>query len=104
LDVTVNTAVLGPGEDGSKVARSPQLWPLVTSLPAAQSVAAPARRLNSDAPSPPSAMAVRVTGWVPPLVTVDVRVAVGPSATFYAANVSATGVRESSVWVPVPVS
>jgi len=49
-------------------------------------------------------MAVRVTGWVPPLVTVDVRVAVGPSATFCAANVSATGVRESSVWVPVPVS
>jgi len=47
---------------------------------------------------------VSVTGSVPLLVTVEVCAVVAPSSMSWFPNGSVAGARDSSVWVPVPVS
>ena len=61
-------------------------------------------RANWLGSPPASVIAVSVTGSVPLLVIVEVWLAVGPSSMSRSPNASATGLRESSVCVPVPVS
>jgi hypothetical protein len=72
-------------------------------VPFAQSEPLPVWRLNW-APAPLTPIPPIVTSCVPLFVTVEVCAAVAPSSTSWLPNDRPTGLRESSVRVPVPAS
>ncbi len=104
FELTVSVADFPPVLLGSNCARTLHVCPAVSVVVSVQSVPCPVSRSKWAAPVPPSVMPVSVTDSVPEFVTVDSWAAVAPSSMSFEPNARESGLRESSVWMPVPLS